>query len=304
MEQSFQFFRLPVEVQCKILKQYVPFLCKSFVLSRLPEFNELLDCRSSWLSETSLHLSRILCPLQPGLYWNLEQDANAGYYVSIDSEKISFTLCSITNHTLNDYLDNAFYPYIFDKKPRCISLQSMLNFSTLFFNKYFVTNSIKIYQSNFGHYFFINFFTERIHWGKKMYAIQNKKCIIRQNLTETFIIQLKENDHIQLIHHHMKPELEQEPFVRTEQEIVPTSLEEHILNLQQNKIYNQRKLLEIQFQFIKDYVLLQMDSRPLAYTRFGSVYRRRGQRFPFNGVRRVKHTFEELNSLFVPFKRS
>lgn len=295
---SFPFHYLPVLVKCKILKQYVPFHNKTFVLSRLPEFCELLDNQYSWLNSFEINLYHILRLLEPGLYWNSEQDANVGYYVVTHAKKISFTLCSINSNTIRDFFSYNFSSELFDNEIMCISIQTMQNFLTTFSNKYFTTNKIQIYKLNTGHYFYINVFTERVHWGEKVYVIKNKKCVIRHSKTETFIINLKQNDIIQLTHYNMT----YKPFKRTEEEIEPISLKAYISNLQEKTVYNQRQILEINFAIMEDHVSLERDARALWFTRVRSIYNRTRGIFSSNGVQRMKHTFEELNNLFVPLK--
>lgn len=260
-------------------------------------------------SVSQFHCLPELVNLKPGLYWNLEQDANAGYYVSIDAEKISFTLCSINCNTVDDFMHCKFNYDLFDNKRMCISLETMQNFLTLFFKNYSAnstTNRIQIYKSNMGHYFHINYLTEKVHWGKKVYDIKNKKCIIKHSITETFIINLKQNDIIQLIHHNTKDKFQYKPFKKTE-EIEPISLEAHILttdilNLQKKIVDSQRKIFEMDFRITKDHISLYRDGHAITYTRVCSIYSFTSGKFPSNGVQRSKHTFEELSNLFVPLK--
>lgn len=301
---SFPFHCLPVLVKFKILRQYIPFSFKTFVLSCVPEFCELLDCQSSWPnpSENFITLYRILRSLKPGLYWNLEQDANAGYYVSIDAKRIHFTLCSININAVNDFFDCNFSSELFENNSMCISLKTMQNFLTLFLKKYSTTNEIQVYKSNMGHHFYINFFTKKLHWGKKVYSIKNKKCVIRHSLTKTFIINLKQNDIIQLIHHNMERNSQYTSFNRRKEKIEPLSLKAYILRLQEKTVSNQRIIIKIGFEIMEDHVSLHVDTRPIFYTRVISIYNNTRGNFPLNGVGRLKHTFEELCELFVPLK--
>lgn len=289
----FPFHNLPVLVQCKILRQYVPFLCKTFVLSHLPEFSELLDYRYSWLylSETFINLSRILRSLDTGIYWNLEQDASTGYYVSVDAEKITFTLCGINEDSLYDFVYYVFYPFY--RERMCISVQTWQNFLTIFLNKYSPTNRVCVYETNKGDYFYINYFNKKVYWSKKIYAIKDKKCIIKHSLEETFIIKLKDNDIIQFIHHKVQPPeiCPNQPFKRTEQDLEPISLESYILDPQNKRVYNKRKILEMNFQIVEDHISLHT---------FCSSPRRR--KLTSNSWRRWRNKFTELNNLFEPLK--
>lgn len=295
MENIFPFHNLPILVQCKILRQYVPFLCKTFVLSRVPEFTELLDCRYSWLylSETFINLSRSLRSLDTGIYWNLEQDASTGYYLSIDSEKITFTLCGIKEESLYDFVHYVFYPFY--KERMCISVQTFQNFLTIFLNKYSTTNRVCVYETNKGDYFYINYFNKKVYWNKKIYSVKDKKCIITHSLQETFIINLKHNDIVQLIHHTVDPS---QPLKRTEQELEPISLESYILDPQDKRVYNRRKILEMNFRIVEDHISLNMNLRAI-YT-FCSSHRRR--KLTSNSLTRLRNKFAELNNLFEPLK--
>lgn len=111
---------------------------------------------------------------------------------------------------------------------------------------------------------------------------------------------MKQNDTIQLIRHNTGDKFQCKPFKKTKQEIEPTSLEAHILNLQEKSVYSQRKILEIDFRIMEDHVSLHRDWRAIGYAQTLSIYNR--DKFSLNGVRRLKHTFEELSNLFEPLK--
>lgn len=51
-----------------------------------------------------------------------------------------------------------------------------------------------------------------------------------------------------------------------------------------------------------DHVSVQKNGQALGFTRSYFIYNRIWGHFPSNGVFRQKHTFEELNNLFVPLK--
>lgn len=283
-------------LRCRILRQYIPFLDKTFVLSRLPEFCELLDEHSSWFkpAEPLIKLHHILRFLEPGFYWNLDRNISIYYYVSIDAEKISFLLCNIHTDTLFDTIFAWDRELCLNEKI-CVSLQTMHNFFTLFLKKYSITNSIRIYKLNSDQYFSINFSTKKVHWGKEVYVIENKICIIRHNETETYIIKMKQNDIIKLIHYKKKP------FQRTEEEIEPLNkyLEADIFNVQE-KVYDDRKILQIDFRIREDHVCLHRHVFVSDYIRFVS----RGEPemvFNLDGVVQLRHILEnELKNLFVP----
>lgn len=285
---SFPFHHLPVLVQYKILRQYVPFLCKTFVLSRLSEFTELLECQSSWLNLSETTLFHILRSLEPTLYWNLENGAETGYYVSINSENITFTLCSIYERALCNFVYTYIYKLPCDNGIMCISLQTMQKFLAAFFNKFSITNRIQIYKISPGHYFYINYYTKRVHWDRRIYTLQNKKCIVKKSLTETFIIILKHNDIIQLIHHTIPPG-RPDLFERTEQELKPISLESYIVHGEEKRVYKKREILKINFRFKKDHISLCTHYHFDYYAFARKKLRRRG-----------KEGFDELNSLFMP----
>lgn len=294
MQDTFPFHNLPMLVQSKILRQYVPFFCKTFVLSRIPEFTELLDDQHSWLnsSKSFIRISQILRSLETGLYWNFEQ-FNTGYYVSIDEDNINFTLCTLSDDSLCDFFNFAYYPFL--KENNCISAETFQNFLSLFISKYYTTNGVCVYKTNKGKVFYINYIKKTVHWNKLIFPIKDSKCIINHSLAETFIIKLKDNDIIQLIHHNKQP---CEHLTRTEQELEPASLESCILNPQNKRVYNRRKLLDMNFQIVEDHVSLYIDLRALYMSR-SSCKRRR---LSLCGYNRLKELFFELSNLFQPLK--
>lgn len=294
MQDSFPFLKLPMLVQSKILRQYVPFFCKTFVLSRISEFTELLDDRHSWLnsSKSFIQISQILRSLETGLYWNFEQ-FNTGYYVSINEDNINFTLCTLSDESLGDFLNFAYFPFL--RENNCISAKTFQNFLSLFISKYYTTNRVRAYKTNKGKDFYINYIKKTVHWNKSIFPIKDNKCIINHSLAETFIIKLKENDVIELIHHNKQPF---EHLTRTEQELEPASLESCILNPHNKRVYNRRKLLDINFQIVEDHVSLYVDLRVLYFNQ-SSCKRRR---LSSSGYIRLKELFLELENLFQPLK--
>lgn len=291
IQDYFPFHQLPVLVQSKILRQYIPFFCKTFVLSRLPEFSELLTDRYSWLnlSEAIINLSRILQPLQTGIYWNLKQDTNLGYYLSTDAEKISLTLCCINRDPVFDFIPVLFYQC---RERMCISVETMHNFITKFLEKYSITNRVYIYEVSKGNHIYINYSKKKVYWTKKVYNIRDNMCILKHSSTRTLIINLKENDSIELIHH--IADLNQ-PFKRRKQEIEPISLDSFILN--RNEKIVPHKILEMNFRVVEDHISLNLNLN--TNIRSCSIHRRK---LTLNRFSHLTDTLSEFNILFRPLQ--
>lgn len=203
---SFPFQNLPVLVQWKILKQYIPLLCKAFVLQDMPEFSNLLQDYQSWTkpSKTFFNFFSRLCSLKKGLYINLDNFSKKAYYVSMDQKKITFTLCRL-DYTLFDYKEGTLssdYPLYPFKPPRLLSihLSKFQRFLKIFLNNYDalpIDNAIKVYK--FRRHFFINYLTNKVHWfNGKIYDIVNRMCFINICKLKIYQIILKDNYMIKL----------------------------------------------------------------------------------------------------------
>lgn len=288
MQNSFPFQNLPILVQCKILRQYIPFFCKTFVLSHLPEFSKLLNDRYSWLnlSETSINLSRILQHLSTGMYWNLEQ--GIGYYVFIDSENISFTLYSLQKDSLYHFVFAIFYPLY--NEEMSISFQTMQDFLMLFLNKYFTfKRQVYIYKLNQGDYVYINYLNKKVYWNNKVYTIKDKKCIIELDLLEKCIINLKD-DRVEVIYQNAN-------FEQPTKEIEPQTLESFIFNSHEKQVYNCNKILEMNFRLLEDHMHLNLNL-PVKLNLYSiPSYPRQ-----LNKFHHLKQNFNELDILFNPFR--
>lgn len=200
-EANFPFQNLPVLVQWKILRQYIPILCKAFVLQDMPEFSNLLKDYQSWTkpSKKFFNFFSLLCSLKKGLYINSDIFSKKAYYVSMDQKNITFTLCRL-DYTLFDYEECAIsskYPLNPFKRSWSfsINLSRFQRFLKIFLNNYDVLsidNAIKVYK--FRRHFFINYLTNKVHWfNGKVYDIVNRMCFINICKLKVYQIILKDN---------------------------------------------------------------------------------------------------------------
>lgn len=262
-ESVFPFHHLPVLIQWKILRQYTPALCKTTVLSRLSEFSELLDCPQSWLSEKFSEVSRLFSSLEPGFYWSLENGSNTGYYVSINSEKITFKLCYIIENEDYNYINSVFDSRFNSSSDQntfkccfqsCISLQTMQKFLTKFFNKNTLAMSemIRIYQVKYPRYFFLNRVTNVLCWDDgKYYKMENNKCVVKESPRKTYVFILKEYDIIEcsLVSH---------SFVIDKREIEPQSLKSYLLD---------RNFSDVERDYLCDLDFKIIDENHISFTK-------------------------------------
>lgn len=178
-DKPFQFFDLPLLVQEKILRQYVPVFPKIHTLSLIPHFSDLLHCRSSWLnvSDEFAQLIPILRLIQEGMYV-LEVDdlPNHGYYVSkgTSGNTITFTLFCINKTILRP---NAHKLWEMNFSTPVANLINFLNF---FSNHYYLANkkSILAYQTRTNNFIYVNSSGTVVWWpnGSKKLINSNKFC--------------------------------------------------------------------------------------------------------------------------------
>lgn len=176
---GFPFFRLPVLVQWKILRQYVPILVKIHVLEKIPEFTNLLEDRSSWtdvFDELAESIS-ILRSLREGLYVpSSENIPEHGYYVSWSDSgnSVTFTLCCISSRVYQLF---PFKVHRFGVSTRASNLRDFLK---RFLEEYCPLERKKIiaYQFNNYHDFFIDPLTDSLMWCGRIRPIKNNKLTI------------------------------------------------------------------------------------------------------------------------------
>ena len=73
----FKFFKLPLDIQFKILEEYISDECKKSILIHIPQFNKLLKHSESW-SKHKLSLPR---------YFQLIHLSKHGYFLDSETEK-------------------------------------------------------------------------------------------------------------------------------------------------------------------------------------------------------------------------
>lgn len=163
LSESMEFFRLPVLVQNKIMRQYIPTLCKVSTLYEIPEFLDLFGFDESWLnpSETFFEFFKSVRSLKPGLYLCNEEQWFHAFYVSMDQEKISFKICCLNvddpvSDISNGKTTNHFYK----------SLSEITDFFTTFLKKYVLYDEkiMSVYKLKPNEYFFVNHSTDEFRW--------------------------------------------------------------------------------------------------------------------------------------------
>lgn len=228
----FPFFELPLLVRWKILRQYVPVLAKIHVLGRMPEFENLLEDRSSWLdiSDEFAGLIPVLRSLRVGLYVLSGEDVPGhGYYVSrkISEDKITFTLCCMRYRTdrkctnVHRFGVSAKASYLRDFLERFLQEYRPLERDAIF-----------VYRTDCGSdLVFVNPLAEKLMVNGRIYPIKNNECVVP--LFHRFGIPCSTG------HYSFKKNNVMEAYtdiwyprrVRAEKEIIqPVSLESHLLN--------------------------------------------------------------------------
>lgn len=253
---SFSFHNLPLLVQWKILRQYIPILCKAFVLHKIPEFSKLLSYEQSWMKPSEIF--SILCSLKNGLYINLENFSRKAYYVSLDQRKITFTLCCLDKSVI-DYKVCAISsecpinPFT-SKSMIPITLPIFKKFLVTFLNNYTfsVNNVVKVYE--FQGYFFVNYSTNKVCWNNgNFYDIANGLCNVRLSKFKWYQIILKDNYFIELrinSINHFCFENDKCGTLKTEN-LAPISLETYLLS-KEKRVYEHKSICQINFHFITD----------------------------------------------------
>lgn len=251
---SFSFHNLPVLIQWKILRQYIPILCKAFVLHNMPEFSNLLEYHQTWTKSVFSNFFPILCALKEGLYINLEIFSRKAYYVSMDQSKITFTLCCL-DKTLLEYEGSECPINPFTSKLMIpITLPILQKFLMTFLNNYTfsLNNVVKVYE--FRGYFFVNYSTKKVCWNNgNFYDIVDRLCIVKLSKFRWYQIILKDNYFIELRINPMNPfrsEKVNYGTLKTEN-LAPISLETYLL-FKEKRVYKHKSVCEINFQFITD----------------------------------------------------
>lgn len=256
---SFPFHNLPVFVQWKILKQYIPILCKAFVLQDIPEFSNLLQYPQSWTKPSKIFFDffSLLCSLKKGMYINLDNFSKKAYYVSMDQREVTFTLCCL-DQTLFDYKVCAISsecPINPFKSPLRFPMDLFLfqKFLKIFLDNYTlsVDNEIKVYE--FRDFFFVNYSTNKVCWTNgKIYDITDRVGIIKISELRGYQIILKDNYMIELRVIELRDPFRNKHYGTLKTKILtPMSLETFLLS-EKEKIYTFRVICEIDFHFMAD----------------------------------------------------
>lgn len=257
---SFPFHYLPVLVQWKILKQYIPILCKAFVLQEMPEFSKLLEYHQSWTKPSKIFFEffSILCSLKKGIYLNLENVSKKAYYISMDQRKITFTLCGLDLNLIKYKMftvtpDSPRNPFT-SKLNIPITLSILEKFLTTFLKNYTLSidNVVKFYE--FRGDLFINYSMNKVCWNNgNFYDIIDGSCVVKLNKFIGYQIILKDNYLIEVRHNPLNPfSFDIGDFSTCETEILtPISLETYLLS-KGKQVYTTRIICDIHFQFMAD----------------------------------------------------
>lgn len=220
----FPLFNLPRVVQWNILRKYVPVVTKIDTLGQLPEFSELLDCRSSWMnvSEEFVQLIPILRSLREDLYIPSEPIIpDHAYYVQRETcgNKITFYLCSISIRVI---VRPPFKIRQFNVSTPVTNINDFLNY---FLMHYCPVKQKPILAYEFERCFniLINPYENAAMWNELIYPIKNKTCMIKKDKNvskfHSFInFTLDESDNMLL------------NFFENEYLLKPKSLESYLLN--------------------------------------------------------------------------
>lgn len=214
----FPFFDLPAVVKWKILREYLPVLTKTHTLGQVPLFSRLLGDRSSWTNTSDDYAQVVasLGALREGLYLVSEEDfPKHGYYVSMGTSTVTFTLCYFNDRYF------AKYPEKLQKLSILTAASNLRDFLKCFLKRYrpIGQNPILVYRFNNTGIFFINPDSNVVMWtDNETYAIKQNKCEIKQShFGNTVRLLLKDKNKVFLRYYDRKYKLE------------PRSLESHLL---------------------------------------------------------------------------
>lgn len=252
------FHHLPVLLQWKIFREYIPLLYKAFVLYRMPKFCRLLEQPESWMKPSLFECFSLLCFLQKGIYIYLENFAKKAFYVSMDQTKITFTLCGLdaTPTTYKQCAVSSECP-INPLDPGCVMKVTLSNFQKFLksFLTYYISSRdqvIKVYQ--FHGLFFVNYSTHKVCWiDGKVYNVINRLCTIRFGPYKWYHIFLKDNYEIELKINpvHIFGEKNENCFTLNTEILTPTSLETLLLR-NENQACHSRTICKITFEFMTE----------------------------------------------------
>ena len=177
---SISFFKLPLLVQSKILREHVPVFQKAFTLSIMPEFDDMLQSKHSWLNSSKefFNFYNLLRSFKPGLYVCYGKDWwTHGCFVSITHTTVSFIFCCITKYTFTVLNDN--FSNIITLKIKESILKTTTFLATFLKNYIFFDEKIlSFYKLHYG-YFFVNRLTNDIYWlDGSIHTFNRNKCII------------------------------------------------------------------------------------------------------------------------------
>lgn len=179
-DEPFPFFELPVVVQWKILREYLPILTKARALGRLPEFSRLLHARSSWtnVSEEFSQIVPILSTLREGLYVPSNEDLpDMGYYVTMGASGLTFSMCCI-GYVMFRMHYREFYQFSV-----LTAASNLRDFLKCFLKRYqpVEKNPILVYRINNGQIFFIDPTANVVMWADdSRHKIKHNECTIAE----------------------------------------------------------------------------------------------------------------------------
>ena len=197
---SISFFKLPLLVQSKILREHVPVFQKAFTLSVMPEFQDLLQSKHSWLnfSDEFFNFYDLLRSFKPGFYVSFGKYGSChACVISITNNIVSFAFCRLDDYILIDFLNKFPIP---QNSNFIGSLSKVTTFLTKFFKKYIICDekNLILYKLHESH-FFVNRLTNNIYWlDGNIYTFKNNECFISDKCGYNHFMLLNDNDKIHL----------------------------------------------------------------------------------------------------------
>ena len=196
---SISFFKLPLLVQSKILREYVPVFQKVFTLSLIPEFEDLLRSKHFWLNSSKelFNFYDLLRSFKPGLYICFEEAwLEQGCIVSITDTTILFEFCCFhkcKSNPLKPDFDKFSNVWVCHFKESLLKTTAFLT-TFLKYYIYFDEKNLNIYKF-YRNYIFVNRLTNNLYWlDGSIHRLKNNGCIISDKIHPDHFFVLVDND--------------------------------------------------------------------------------------------------------------
>lgn len=173
-DKPFPFFDLPVWIQEKILRQYVPVLTKMYTLGQIPRFSKLLQSRFSWLSEEFVQWIPIFRSIQDGIYVLDNDLPDHGFYVS--TSPLTFTLFCIGDR-MSTYTFRSLWRF-----SHLTPLFNLITFLNMFLERYCtVAQKTVLAYPFYKDFIYVNPSASVAMWTsyeKKIKKLNHNECIL------------------------------------------------------------------------------------------------------------------------------